>query len=180
MSFAEQEREREGQYRGDGEDAYVPALDDWLDDYRERLLSCADDLHLRCRLEEHQLHGEELRGRRRQHLDDSTILTTIDPPRSLYWTMRDVMRHDPDKRAVLAFSSSQLRDQFLELLADARTTILERGWEQRPGGRVFVLGDEIRRRTVPRMFAFLARDEDGMVDTWKQAFQYPNCKPAGK
>lgn len=176
MAFAEQMRERDGTYKGDGQDAYIPALDDWLDGFRERILECADDLKIPCRVEEHQLHGVELHGRRSQFVQDSAIFTTINPSRDLCWNMRAAMKHDPDKRAVIAFSSSELRDQLLGVLGGAKTTVLSRDWEKRPGSFVFAPSDDIKRRVVPRMFAFLAYDENRMIDACTQAFRYPDCK----
>src|SRR3989339_1436051 len=114
LSLSEQMRKNEGGYAGDGTDVYVPAIDDWLDEYRERILACADELNIHCDLQELQLHDIPLKGRRRLQLEEAHILTTLDPTRDMCWEMRAQLRRDPDKRAVLAFSLPDYRDEILE------------------------------------------------------------------
>lgn len=174
MAYAEQERERDETYMGDGEDKYVPAIDDWIDDYRLRLMELADDLRIRCRVEEHQMHGVELHGRRSQFVEEAQILTTIDPSPKFCWYMRDIMKKDPDKRAAIAFSSSDLRDRLLNVIAGARAQIFVRGWTSRAESNVLVPSETIKQRTIRRMIPFLAHDEEQMQEACTQAFLYPN------
>src|SRR3989339_664819 len=174
IAYAEQMRERDGMYVGDGKDKYVPATDDWIDEYRLRLMELADDLKIRCKVEEHQMHGEELHGRRSQFVEEAVILTPLDPSPNFCWFMRDIMKRDTDKRAVVAFSSSDLRDRLLNVIAGARAQMFERGWTSHPGSNVLFLSDTIKRRMIRRMIPFLAHDEKQMRNACRQAFLYPN------
>lgn len=175
-AFGEQLQRTEGQYLGDGGDAYLPAIDDWLDEYRAQILACADALRIRCNVQDYQLYGEGLSGRRRLQIEESDIITMLDPSREFCWDVRKALRKNPDKRAVLAFSSSAYRDELLALLS-MKTTLMFRDWVPRPGGRIHVLSDEIRRKMLPRILAFNYREEDRMREVCMQALRYPDCDP---
>ncbi|MDD5041649.1 MAG: hypothetical protein PHX87_04565 [Candidatus Peribacteraceae bacterium] len=113
------------------------------------------------------------RQNRRCLRQETDIITTIDPPRELSAFVLGTVQGEPRMRAVIAFSTREGLEDAYDALGSAKVPVLITREVRR--GLIILLERETSLRMVPKMFAFVNRNEEQRDYAITQAFRYPDC-----
>ncbi|MFH0851325.1 MAG: hypothetical protein V1876_01090 [Candidatus Peregrinibacteria bacterium] len=156
---------------------YSPHIDEWCDGFREKIAEIGEEEGIPTEIQEHQLHQAVAlpgRGHRRALRKEADIITTIDPPPHLAAFVLGTVHEQPNMRFLLAYSTRDALESAFDLIGTAKVPVLIT--REVRVGLIILLERETSLRMIPKVFAFLYRNEDQMHTAVTQALRYPDCR----
>lgn len=158
-----------------GEAAYCPFLDAWMDAFRERIATIAEEEGVTAIIDEYQWHDpNKSPGRaRRRAICQSDVLTMVDPTWDGWALLAGYLNGSPHRRGLVGFSSLEDFDDSLLPLSGMKVPCCTKVISEKIVGEIITRTQKCSWGSIQRCFPFLRDNEDRMRAAVRNALIYP-------